>query len=291
LAESALKCARGSRTMSTNQAQIEFWNGPAAQRWVTEQERLDRAFGPIDELGLERAAPRAAERVVDVGCGCGASTLRLAERVGPEGRVLGIDVSAPMLARARERARAMGWIEFREGDAAEHRFAGDADLVYSRFGSMFFVDPPAAFANLRKALRPGGRLCLVCWRSADDNPWFQIPLRAAETVVAPLPPAEPGAPGPFAFAAEDRLRDVLERAAFTSVAVERRDLPICASSTGLAEAVEFALRAGPVARMILDVDKETVKRVRAVVADALAEHMRDQRVALPASIWIATARA
>src|SRR5690349_9530265 len=115
--------------MSVNQPQIEFWNGPAAQRWVTEQERLDRALGPIGEMALERSHPRKGERVVDLGCGCGASTLRLAERVGPEGKVLGIDISAPMLARARERARTMRWVTFHEGDAAEHRFAGDADLV------------------------------------------------------------------------------------------------------------------------------------------------------------------
>src|SRR5690242_10265645 len=116
--------------MTVNQSQIEFWNGPAAQRWVTEQERLDRALGPVDALALERAQPRLGERVIDLGCGCGASTLRLAERVGAAGKVLGVDISAPMLARARERAAGIPWVDFYEGDAAEHRFPGDANLVY-----------------------------------------------------------------------------------------------------------------------------------------------------------------
>jgi hypothetical protein len=154
---------------------------------------------------------------------------------------------------------------------------------------MFFVDPRAAFANVRTALRSFGRLCLVCWRSPDDNPWYLTPLRAAETVVAPLPLGEPGGPGPFAFADQTRLREILERAGFAKVAIERRDIGICASTTGLAEAVEFSVRAGPVARMILDADAETATRVRTAIAGALAPHMRDQRIELAASVWLATA--
>jgi len=277
--------------MSANQPQIDFWNGPAALRWVTEQERLDRAFLPIDELGFDRAAAQSGERVIDLGCGCGATTVKLAGRVGPTGKVRGIDISTRMLARAKERARSFSWVDFVEGDAAEHRFAGDADLVYSRFGSMFFADPVAAFTNVRTALRPGGRICLLCWRSADENPWFYVPLRAAETALAPLPAVEPGAPGPFAFAEAKRLDDVLTRAGFADVAIDRRDTTICASSTGLAEAVEFSVLAGPVARMILDADADTVTRLRKVMTDALRPYLHDDRVELGASIWLATARA
>ena len=277
--------------MSANQAQIDFWNGPAAQRWVSEQERLDRTLGPIDEIAQERAQPRAGERVVDLGCGCGASTLRLAERVGPTGKVLGVDISAPMLARARERTQGMPWVEFHEGDAAEHRFAGDADLVYSRFGSMFFADPRAAFANLRRALRSGGRLCIVCWRPIEDNPWYLVPLRAAETVLAPLPPVEPGCPGPFSFADEARLHGVLEVAGFAKIAIERRDLPLTLSSTGMTEAVEYAVRAGPVSRMLLEAGEEAATRVRAAIAGVLTPHLRGERVELAGSVWIATGQA
>ncbi|HMJ11651.1 MAG TPA: methyltransferase domain-containing protein, partial [Polyangiaceae bacterium] len=141
---------------AARQQQLEHWNGPGGRRWVNEQERLDRVLAPLGELAIDQAAPRAGERVVDVGCGCGASTLALGERVGDGGAVLGVDISAPMLARARERAAAQGlrWVSFTEGDATTHPFGGDAHLVFSRFGSMFFADPVAAFANLRRALRP-----------------------------------------------------------------------------------------------------------------------------------------
>src|SRR5205085_7165358 len=144
---------------SPNRAQIEYWNGPAAARWVNEQERLDRVLAPIDELGVTRAAPMRGERVIEIGCGCGASTLRLAERVGQSGSVLGADVSKSVLERARERTRSIDWVDFLEADAAQCTFAGDADLLYSRFGVMFFAEPEAAFANLRRALRRTGRLC------------------------------------------------------------------------------------------------------------------------------------
>ena len=276
--------------MSANQAQIDFWNGPAAVRWVTEQERLDRAFLPIDEVGLDRAGARLGERVIDIGCGCGATTIKLAERVGPTGSVRGVDISTRMLARAKERTRPFPRVDLVEADAAAYRFEADADLVFSRFGSMFFADPLAAFTNIRTALRRGGRICLVCWRSPDDNPWYTVPLRAAESVVPPLPAFEPGAPGPFSFAARERLDEVLTRAGFTAVNLERHDTTICASSSGLAEAVEFSVLAGPVARMILDADEGAVARVRKALADALTPHLRGERVELGASIWLATAR-
>jgi ubiquinone/menaquinone biosynthesis C-methylase UbiE len=276
---------------STNQTQIEFWNGPAAARWVTEQERLDRVLRAFDDLGQERAAARSGERVVDVGCGCGASTVRLAECVGANGHVLGVDVSERMLARARERTARFPWVELRLGDASEARFAADADLLYSRFGSMFFADPRAAFANLRTALRPGGRLCLVCWRAIEDNPWYLVPLRAAESIVAPLPHFEPGAPGPFAFADRDRLSQVLAQAGFRDVTIERHDVALALSTSGLDEAVEYAVLAGPVARMTVDADASTVARVRSAIRDVLAPYARAERVELTSSVWLATARA
>src|SRR5262245_10542724 len=122
--------------------QLEHWNGPGAKRWVDQQERLDRVLGPLGGFAVERAAPAPGERVIDVGCGCGASTLELAERVGPSGSALGVDISGPMLARASERARALPWAQFVEADASSHSFRGDADLLFSRFGVMFFADPP-----------------------------------------------------------------------------------------------------------------------------------------------------
>ncbi|MET0593296.1 MAG: methyltransferase domain-containing protein [Polyangiaceae bacterium] len=276
---------------SENQAQIDFWNGPGADRWVREQERLDRLLRPFAELGLEKAAPRPGERAVDVGCGCGATTLLLSEAVGKAGSVLGVDISERMLARARERTTHMPWARFELGDAAEMRFSGDADLMFSRFGSMFFANPEKAFTNLRTALRSEGRFCLVCWRDPTDNPWFLVPLRAAETIVPPMEPTPPDAPGPFSFANGERLRRVFTGAGFSDVVLERRDLLVPLSTTGIDEAVDVACLAGPVARMLLEADAATIARVRATIREALAPYARADRVEMMSSVWLATARA
>src|ERR1700730_3278864 len=135
-----------------NADQIAFWNGPGGQHWTHRQEVQDALLGPISAVLMDRAAAVSGERVIDIGCGCGATSIELAKRVGPTGHVLGIDVSAPMLARARERAPQDAPVEFIQADATVHPFeAARADLLFSRFGVMFFAEPALSFANLRKA--------------------------------------------------------------------------------------------------------------------------------------------
>jgi SAM-dependent methyltransferase len=274
-----------------NRAEVEYWNGPGAQRWLAEQARLDHALGPLEEPALERAAPQPGEQVVEVGCGCGASSLVLAERVGPRGSVRAFDVSKPMLERARERARAFPWLTFTAADAATFAFDGRADLLYSRFGVMFFDAPEAAFANLRRALRPSGRLCFLCWRVVEDNPWYAEPMQAAARVVGAPPTTVADAPGPFALAARDRVERILRTAGFTGVDVEASSKTMRLSTTGLDAAVDFAVSAGPVSRILLDVDPETRKRVRASIEDTLRPHVVGQTVALGTGTWVVTARA
>jgi SAM-dependent methyltransferase len=271
--------------------QLEHWNGPGGNRWVTQQERLDRVLAPLGALAVERAAPQAAERVLDVGCGCGASTLELGRRVGSSGAVLGVDISAPMLARARERAAAMRWVSFAESDAGSHAFAPDHDLVFSRFGSMFFARPEAAFANLRRALRPGGRLCLIVWRTFEENEWGRVPMEAAISVVGPQQPPPPGAPGPFSLASPERVQQLLAGAGFQHVQLERDDRTLEVSTTGLDEAVEFSLQAGPAARLLIGADPTTLARVTEAVRKALAPRLQNERVALGAATWVVTANA
>jgi len=188
---------------SANQDQIEFWNR-LGQRWVEYQESLDRFWHVPGDAAIKRAGVRVGEGVIDVGCGCGASTLELARLVGPTGSVLGLDVSKAMLARARERARGQRLVnvEFAHADASTYAFAGDRDVVFSRFGVMFFREPIAAFTNLRRALGPGGRLTFVCFGDRELNTWWTVPVAAASTVVAPPPPTPPREPGPFALAEE-----------------------------------------------------------------------------------------
>jgi SAM-dependent methyltransferase len=284
--------ATRERHVNTNQVNIDHWNSPLTRRWVNEQPRLDHVYGQLDDVAIPRAAPRPGERAIDIGCGCGASTLRIAELVGSSGSVLGIDVSRMMLARARERAAALPQVRLCEADATEHAFARDADLIYSRLGVMFFAEPEAAFANLHEAFAPGGRLCVVCWRGPDANPWYSVPLRAAAPWIAPPAPPPPGAGGPFSLADAERLRAVLQAGGFTQIVLEPTEIALRISSEGLEDAVQFMLIAGPLARLSADqqIGPDAALRVRDAVRAALAPYVAGTSVAMAASFWVASAR-
>src|SRR5271165_255900 len=193
-----------------NEAEVTYWNSTAGRHWVERQESQDTLLAPILAAALERARLRPGEHVVDIGCGTGASSIALAQQVGPSGQVLGVDVSAPMLARAAERLPPAAPIKFARADATTYNFEPAVfDLLFSRFGVMFFAEPARAFANLRAALKPGGRLTFACWRKFDENGWLQVPLRAAQAHVPPLPRPGPEDPGPFSFADEARVQGIL----------------------------------------------------------------------------------
>jgi SAM-dependent methyltransferase len=271
--------------------QIEFWNGPQGRRWVAHQESLDRVWRPIGEAAIVRAGVVRGERVVDIGCGCGATSLELAAKVGPTGSVLGIDISAPMLARARERAQRLevANLEFVQADASTYAFDSWADVVFSRVGIMFFRDPVAAFANLRRALRPRGRLVFVCFRDRGLNSWWSVPLAAVATVVPPEPPTPPHEPGPFSLADENRLRAVLDGSGFVGAICEPFDQDIVVGDD-VNSAIEFILNAGPVARVVAGANDETRERVCAALRQPLAQHAGSDGVSLRAATWVVQAR-
>lgn len=277
-----------------NTAQIAYWNDRAAVTWTALQDRLDAMFVPLTALALEAAEPASGERVVDVGCGCGATVLELARRVGPEGRVLGVDVSEPMAARARDRiaAAGLGNAQVLVSDASTRDFeTGGADLLFSRFGVMFFADPAAAFANLRRAVRPGGRLLFACWRPMTENQWFSVPAQAAADLVPPAPPSDPDAPGPFAFANPDRVRRILGTAGWTDVVLKRQDVPMRLAGPGqITEAAEFATRVGSLARALADATPDVKARAADAIAAALPAYDGPAGVCLPGSIWLVSAR-
>jgi ubiquinone/menaquinone biosynthesis C-methylase UbiE len=280
------------RVHDRNADQAAYWNGPAGRRWIDRQETLDLVFAPIVEVLFDRAAVAEGERAIDIGCGCGASSIELARRVGAKGNVTGVDISAPMLARARERAPAGLPLEFILADATVHAFEpAGADLLFSRFGVMFFADPALSFGNMRRALRAGGRVAFACWREPRKNPWMILPLQEAYKHVPKLPEMGPEDPGPFSFAREERVRRILGEAGFSSIAMEAVDLTIdLAAGRGLDAAVKSALDVGPVARALEgqapEVQVEVAKSIRA----ALASLQQGDTVPLGASIWIATAR-
>ncbi len=272
-----------------NADQVAYWNGPAGDRWTREQVVLDRAFASLTTHLLELASLRPGERVLDVGCGCGETTIAAADAVGPAGAVLGVDVSAPMLARTRERSAGRPNVTSLEADASTHAFEPTFDVVLSQLGIMFFRDPVAAFANLRAALRPGGRLAFLCWRPAADNEWARLPYEAATQHVPPEPPAGPDDPGPHSFGDRARIERVLAGAGFTSVRIAPLDAKILLSEEGLDGAVQFAMTAGPVARLLRDSTDDAKARVRGALEVALRPHLRDDRVALGGATWLVRA--
>ena len=275
---------------SPNAAQLEYWNNSAGPTWARHHDQLDRHIAPLGAECLRRLAPAPGEQVLDVGCGCGHTTSDIAERVGVAGGVVGVDISVPMLevARARSAPRAGGRMEFREADAQTADLGqGRFDAAYSRFGVMFFADPVAAFGNIRKALTVGGRLGFVCWRPLAANPWLSEPLEAARPFLTPLPPPDPLAPGPFAFADERRVRAILDDAHFADVDVRGFDAEIGVG--GLAESLALTLQVGPLGAALRE--NPSCKDVLAEpVRAVLSRYLTPRGVLMPAAVWIVLAR-
>ncbi len=276
---------------SENAAQADYWNGAAGRSWRDQQDHQDEVLAPVSERLVAAADPRPGERVIDVGCGCGATTIDFARRVAPGGEALGLDISEVMLARARDRAESGLPTRFALADATVHDMApGWADLVVSRFGVMFFADPARSFGNLRRGLRPGGRLVFACWRELKQNPWVMIPLREAAKHVPPLPETNPDDPGPFAFANEARVRRVLGEACFADVTLTPHDLELdIAIGRGVDVAVGAALAIGPASRALTGQSETVRAAATADIRAALAARAVGDSVPLGAAIWIVSA--
>ncbi len=274
-----------------NADQIAYWNGPAGQHWVERQAAQDALLAPISDALIDRARIEAGERVIDIGCGCGATTIAAAEKVGPSGHVLGLDVSAPMLARAQELTPADATVAFAHADAMVHHFkAVSADLVISRLGVMYFADPIRAFLNIRTALRSEGRLAFACWRELRENPWYLLPLQAAYEHVPKLPALPPNAPDPFSFASREWIEHVLGEAGFRRIRLEEFDTVLdVGGEGGFDSAVQRALEIGPASRALDGQPSELRDLAAASIRKSLARYAKGQTVTVPASLWIVTA--
>lgn len=281
-------------TTQANQEQMQYWNEQAGPRWVRMQERLDAQIESLGLAALQRADIKPGEHVLDVGCGCGQTALELAERVGPHGAVVGIDLSQPMLARARERQRArhLENLTFLHADAQTHAFEPERfNLIYSRFGVMFFDDPPAAFRNLRTALRPDGRLYFLCWQALDRNDWVRIPLKAVAQHRALPPPPAVGTPGPFALADPDRVRRILEAGGFTNVRLDPYETELSlGGARNVDDAVAFLLEIGPISALLRDADAAVRARVAQEIRTAPLPYTNPDGVRLQGTAWIVSAR-
>lgn len=276
----------------SNADQIEYWNSKVGVTWVQMQERMDLALTPVSAALLAAAAPQPGELVLDIGCGAGETTLAMDAVVGEGGHAIGLDVSEPLLARARERAEALlSEAEFIAADASLWAEESGFDLIASRFGVMFFADPQAAFANLHRLAAPGGRLVFACWQPAARNLWATLPMTALAPLLPTMPPADPHAPGPFAFADAARVATLLEAAGWQDLAFHSLpfEMLVGDGDDPIADAVQFNLRIGPAARAVREA--ELGDAVKPILAAALQPFLREGEVRLPGVTWLVTARA
>jgi SAM-dependent methyltransferase len=275
-------------TAEFHRDQVAYWDGPGGTRWTDESARTEKMLSQVATLLYERAKIRPGETVLDVGCGLGPTTIALASQVGPSGRVVGLDVSKDMIALARQRAAGVANIEFVAADAATHQFAAPfADVLFSRFGVMFFGDPAAAFANLRRAMKPGGRVVFACWRRMSENQWMLKPLLAAYDHVPKPPPAQPDEPGPFAFADQERVGKILTGAGFAVPRFTPVDLAFeIGGGNGLDAAVQQSMTIGATSRVLQDQPDAVRAKVAQSIRAALTPYLKGQSVALPGAIWI-----
>lgn len=274
-----------------NAEQIEFWNSAAGEQWVKGQENMDKTLAVFGQVAIDALAPKAGENLVDIGCGCGATSLALMETMG-SGTVLGVDISAPMLARAKQRPEESGLkgIQFQEADAAVYAFKPEAlDGVFSRFGVMFFDDPVAAFANIREGMKRGGRLSFVCWRPVSENQWTLVPMMAALKHIDRPEPPPPGAPGPFAFGDKEYAAKILEDAGFSNVAFEAKNLPMAFSiAPDKPLGLQFA-EMGPVGRLLMTAPDDKKSAVIDSMTEALEPFVQGDEAVMDGAVWLVTA--
>jgi SAM-dependent methyltransferase len=274
---------------TTNETQIAIWNGAAGHGWVAAQATLDGMFAPFDTL-LANEVRDPPRHLLDIGCGTGGTALAFARRFGTRSRYTGIDVSAPMLERAHERALAANVAaDFLQGDAQTHPFApASFDLMISRFGVMFFGDPVAAFTNLRRAAAPGAWLRAVAFRAPAENPFMLTAERAAQPYLPDLPKRDAAAPGQFAFADATRVRGILEGGGWTGVDLEPVDV-VCTFAESALEL--YLTRLGPVGLVLAQVEEAIRVKALAAVRAAFQTYVHGPEVRFTAACWMVRAHA
>ena len=277
-----------ARAEEINADMMSFWNGNGGHTWVARQAYTDITLTPVTEALLAFAAPHAGERVVDIGCGCGAPTLEFARAVGPTSRVQGFDLSGPMLAEGEKRAGAacIANIEWRQADPAVAAL-DEYDLLISAFGVMFFGDRVAAFTNMRRSAAPDARMALVCWRSLAENPWMSVPMAAVARHLPPRPQPVPNAPGMFAFADPEHVTEVLTASGWMAPRFEKLDMDLdIAAGYGLEEAVVQSTQIGAINSWLRSQPEEVISAAVISLRRELKPYADGATVRLPGAMWL-----
>lgn len=272
--------------MADNAEQAELWNGRLGKAWVNVEDYIDGMMAPLSTVALEAVNAKPSDRIIDIGCGCGTTSFSL----GATGAaVWGVDISTAMIDRANEKDNAAGNVAFSVGDAASQQYTADHTVVFSRFGVMFFADSVKAFANIRSALVPGGRLVFVCWQPPSANPWLSIAGAALQPFQpADAPPPDPEAPGPFRFGVPEDTRKVLSSAGFANIAMQPvvKDLHL---GDTIDEVMRFQSNVGPLSSLLETLDESRHAQATAAVRDAFAAKADSKGINLEAATWLVTA--
>lgn len=280
-----------SDTPIANADQAEYWSSPSGAKWVDFEGKLDAALAPALDQVLAVAGLSPGHTVLDIGCGTGISSLTAAQAVTPGGHVTGADISSVMLARAHTRAAGAKNLTFVETDVQSHDFRDAGfDRVISRFGVMFFENPVAAFANIARAMTPGGTLSFIAWSGMAANPWFRVPFEVASDLLGAPEPGDPRAPGPMAFQDIDYVTGILSDAGLTGI--DGRECAVDLTPLGGAAAVaEFACQVGPAARILglRDGTAEDARQIEAVVRARLENYDTPGGLRVPATLNLFTA--
>lgn len=268
--------------------QAAYWKGAGGTMWLGAYDRIQRGIAGFSEIALEAANAQPGERVLDVGCGTGGTTAELAAAVGDEGHVLGVDISDALIEAAR--ARGLGNATFEVADATTHAFEpASFDLAFSRFGVMFFGNPVAAFGNIRHALKPSGRLVFLCWRTAAENPWSAVPMRAAQRFLPPMQRPGPEDPGQYSFGDRSRVERILTEAGFKGLSIEPVDL-MMTQGKDIPDVLDRIGDFGPLARAFKDLAPEEIAKAKAAIAEALKPYATADGVKLAGACWLVRAR-
>jgi SAM-dependent methyltransferase len=276
-----------------NDGQTRFWSGDAGTTWVDLQTLMDRQLGPLGEAAMDALLLQPGQHVMDVGCGCGTTTIELARRVHPDGLAVGVDISAPMIGVARSHNAAGTSFILADPQLDVVQNARPFDAVYSRFGVMFFDDPIKAFTNIRGFCAPQAQLSFVCWQSPSLNEWASGVGGLVNQVLGPMPPTDPRAPGPFAFADPEYVFEILEASGWSDIALSDEHIPIQVFGTAdLDTCVDAAFRVGISRRLTAEAATESQRNaVTALVRSYLAERMTADGWISDGAVWLVTASA